>query len=334
MLNIFNLIYLSFALTEILSISVTILYLLTMIEFIHKLFVSNNPIKWYQPFGIGLFGGLAIMVRPGNIIILGLIVIPIYMALSCSNRPFAIRAIGFIISGLITSLLPQVILNFIHFHSLSPLPIVDLGTFHLMAGWKYIKYATAIIPGQTSSIVYLNPYFNSGVDDSLYHQLFPLIICHISHPVHLVISTVLHIFALLDQDLIIPYNKCLHPWYRWITSATSHIISSGGIIGIVYCLIASKTRRNPTNAQRIIVLLLTAYIALYCSVYSQSEVEARFGLPLITVFSCFVVSGYRFLTDREISPAIRGVVLGCFVLYTVTALFVSHFIEINSPLLM
>lgn len=334
MLNVFNLIYLSFALTEILSLSVTILYLLIMIEVCHKLFVSNNPIKWVQLFGIGPFGGLAVMVRPGNMTILGLIAIPIYLALSCSYRPSAIRAVGFIIGGLIIAFWPQVILNLIHFHSLSPLPVIDVGKVELMDGWKYIKYATAIIPGHSPRVAYLNPYFNSGVDDSLCHTSLSLIIYHISHPVHLIICTVLHIFTLLDQDLIVPYNNFLHPWYRWIASSTSHIISSGGIIGIIYCLIASKARSNATNGQRIIVLLLIAYIVSYCSVYSQSQVEARYGLPLITAFSCFVVSGYRFLRDREISPAMRGVVLGCLVLYNVAALFVSRFIEMNCPLLM
>lgn len=333
MLNIFNLVYLPFALTEILSISVILLYLLIMIEVLHKLFVSNNPIKWTQLFGIGLFGGLTVMVRPGNITLLGMIVIPIYLVLSFHYRPFAIRAVGLIIGGLITALLPQVILNFIHFHSLSPLPVEDLGTLQLMEGWQYIKYATAIIPGQASKIYYLNPYFTSSIDDSLHHHLLPVIINHISHPIHFVTSSILHIFALLDQDLIVPYNKCLHPWYRWITSATSHIISSVGIIGIIYCLRGSKVRRNATNAQGIVVLLLIAFIALYCLIYSQSAVETRFALPLITVLSFFVVSGYRFLTDREISPATRGIVLGCLVLYNVAALFVSHFIEMNSPLL-
>jgi len=46
MLNIFNLIYLAFVLTEILSIAMITLYLLAMIELFHKLFVSNKPIKW------------------------------------------------------------------------------------------------------------------------------------------------------------------------------------------------------------------------------------------------------------------------------------------------
>jgi hypothetical protein len=305
----------------------TILYVVATINCLRALHDPNDSVKWFQFVGIGLLGGIIVVVRPGNVTTLGLLAVLISSIFLYTSGKFTIRAALLVLIGLGVSFAPQIFYNFIHFHSLSPLPVLSLTTFQLVEGWKYIKFTAVFEPGVCHMVYYPNPVYGSGVADAVPSHTLPVIINHLKYPLRFIFSTCAHLFGLLDQDVALPYNKTLFPWYKWITSPISQIVSSVGILGMIYCYIVNKAGNGDSGLRREITLFMAAFVAFYCVVYSQSCVEARFGLPLITVFSCYMASGFRFFKDNGISLKARGVVLACLLLYNAAVLFISNSIH-------
>ena len=271
LLNVVALVYVADTLAEALSL---VLMLVAVGCWVH-LYVGGSR-AWLAVAAGGLVLGAAVVVRPANVFALPVWVVAL-AALAWLRGWNARDAVA---TALVTALavtlpmLPQLANNVRHYGTWTPLVAASLGRNQQIWGIAYLKYATALPPIALPSIFYLNPYAEGRPVD----ETRPLA-WYLEHPGAGAATLGLHVFGMLDQDLLFTYARDLDPWYRRPLGIVTH----GGIAlaGLGFVLLASRARRD--RGYRAIFVVLSTFCACHAALHAITAVEMRFGLPLLAV---------------------------------------------------
>lgn len=151
---------------------------------------------------------------------------------------------------------------------------VPLGASQQAWGIECLKYATSMVPTMPPEVCYANPLAKRGPVD----RERPLD-WYAQHPGAGAATVALHLFNLLDQDLVYTYAHDLDPWYRRPVGVLTQAVFALAAAGLV--LLAARARRERASAVALAALVAT--IACHLAVHALTAVEMRFGLPLLVL---------------------------------------------------
>lgn len=250
--------------------------------------------SWWIHLLLGsLTTGFSVMVRPANLFFLAAWIVAVTALFVARRVPLrrALPAAALLIAGLALPMLPQVARNVRHFARATPLSAAPLATSQQAWGIRSQKYATSLVP-IPAAIHYANPLSaGTALDENR-----PLA-WYREHPVAGTLTLGLHVFNLLDQDLLFTYSRDLDPWYRLPVGVLNHALVALALVG--FALIVR--RRKQVGDLGLAALALLAYAVFHLGVHAPVLVEMRFGLPLLLIaapLAVWAVREIRGLPDR------------------------------------
>jgi hypothetical protein len=257
-----------------------------------------------------LLGGLAVIVRPANLVLLPVLVGAwiVRTVLTVRGRDLPWLAWPVLLIMLALPFVPQMAANSRAYGSNSPLITADLYAANTTIGMRTAKYATISITGVPARLYYVNPF--APADDV---ATLPQFLLH--QPVNFVATVVIHAFALVDQDFPFTYITDLTPWYRWPLAVPNYLFVLGGLIGLLLGLRwppPSDPASDPAarSRARFSFGLLTAAVGAMVAIYLPSAVECRFGLPLYPLLAApFMLTTERLATWISGRPLRLGLIL-------------------------
>lgn len=316
--NPFILSSLTFCLTESLSLVLYICVIGIMLE------IFSNPtqtkkLNWSYLL-LGFVIGFAIEVRPVNLYL-------IFVAL-----PFCYFAgyqnVLLFLAGIILAFCPQLYINIKNFSSYTPLVVHNLAGFQSSAGLSMIKYGTSVAPNFAGGIEYLNPFIHkSSTPEGFSLSLF------LYNIKTRLLTSMLHVFAVIDQDLFFTYAKDLTPWYRWPSTILSLLVAGLGATGFmihlskVFITNTAKTALVANASYKKLLLAILLIILANIAIYSQTASEMRFGLVLLALFSLFIpFARDLFLRNKYLFLLIT-------IIYLAMGIWLSHWIQKQAPII-
>ncbi len=321
LLNYYALLYTTAALTESLS--------LTLLVFVSACWLNayrTHEAVWPVAAG-SLAAGFAMMVRPGNMFmvvawIFGLLLIAV------RARPALLRGAvmsAVVLVALLLPMLPQLANNVAFFHKRSPLLVENLGGVQLTRGVMYIKYATGIPPvAPQGEIDYLNPMYEGTQFDAKAPLRW-----YFDYPWRGAATIALHVFNLVDQDLLFTYSRDLSPWYRVPLGLINYGVVGLGVTWLV--MLTRRVRRSRSTSARDAVLMLLALIAANLAMYAWTAVEMRFGLDLLALLFPLALFATRELA--RLQRNVRRVAMGSVAVCIVAAFALSGWVREQAPLI-
>jgi hypothetical protein len=322
-LNPFALAYAPESLTESLS--------LTLFVFAAGCWIAlfARPASSWMPVLAGsLAAGAAVIVRPANLFALAAWVLAV--AAVCVERRAPPRAwlssAVALVAGCALPLVPQYVNNVRNYGEHTPLIVASLGHDQQVWGVKHLKYATVlpVVPtGQHLSasrprVFYQNPFSEGTTLD----EKKPLS-WYVEYPGAGALTLALHVFCMLDQDLLFTYSRDLDPWYRIPVGILNHGLIGLAVVGIG--LLAVRARRE--RALVLVATAVAAYALAHAGLHATTLVEMRFGLPLLLLAGPSAAAAIRALVER---PPWR-VRAGAFaVAWIVCSLSLSHWVRQQS----
>ncbi|KQR85488.1 hypothetical protein ASG35_27275 [Burkholderia sp. Leaf177] len=301
--------YLGLSLTDAPSLTIALLALSAMLVLLSES-EKDTPVRCASmSAGLGFLIGFGIMVRPGNIHwIPALLAVLIFIIVRSRQKSSALFLP--VLAGFILAITPQFILNAIHFHRYTFLPIYDLSALQFDAGVRYLKY-TSYLTGTHPDMPYLNPWY-TGTGSATLRWYF-------QHPLNGVKTIFFHFFGALDFDQLFPYVYNLNPWYRPLLFIYSHTVIYWGVIG--YVLIARRAcSKGFQSHETIAATLITVYAGSWCAVYALTAVENRFAIPVITI----LVPLALFALTHEFEKHNKALGLALFAVYLFSAGYLSY----------
>jgi hypothetical protein len=220
--------------------------------------------------------GFAIAVRPANLFVLPAWIAAIVAAawLHGATRRRLAATLLVAVLALAAPLVPQVVNNVRHHDRFTPLVAEDLGRYQQIWGIAYLKYATALPPIELPSIFYENPFAAGRPVD----EQRPLA-WYAEYPLWGAATLGLHVFGMLDQDLLFTYARDLDPWYRRPLA----IVVQGAVAVAAIALVAFA-RRHPRDRLRTAALaVVITFLLSHIGLHATTAVEMRFGLPLLAL---------------------------------------------------
>ena len=219
---------------------------------------------------LGVALGAGIMIRPSNV---ALVLMAFGACVSGRPWPRWARALVFAFLGAMIVLAPQLALNWTRYHAIQPLMVERLGAQQLSWGLAHVKYATAAVPGRSPGVWYSHPFSWWTIP--------------------------LKSVALVDQDLVFPYNETLHPTYRWPVAILHLPLVGFGILGLAILCAESGSGRP-------VARLAAAGLLFLVALYSGTAVEARFGLPIVAILYLFAPAGLALAVRAMKGPRLRS----------------------------
>lgn len=256
----------------------------------------------------GLLAGYACTVRPANIFLIPVYLVaaaakPLISGTSLVNISRAGLSTVLAFAAILIPLAPQRLHNERFESSQRWLAAVDLQNSTFAVGIMLAKYATALPPNPRPEVIYNNPFYSekSTPRPEFKRQW----LWYFQYPVRGFLTLAIHVFGLLDPDLIFAYNTDLDPWYRVPVGIVSHLI-----VFLAAWEFTAFVRRFSSQVVFTTVLLL--YVLAYLAVYAPSAVEVRFGLPLwLLIFPFAALRVMKLSGDSPLQR--RGLVIGAFV---------------------
>ena len=271
LLNVVALVYSAETLAEGLSLA---LLLVASGCFVHA-YAGGGRVLLAAAAG-GLAIGAAIVVRPANVFAIpvwGLAGVAVAWLRSWSARQCAVVAL--VTLPVVTlALIPQFVNNVQHYGRWTPLVAASLGHNQTIWGVWYMKYGTALAPIPEPSVFYRNPFAEARPVD----EANPLA-WYTEHPAAGAATLGLHVFGMLDQDLLFTYARDLDPWYRRPLGIATHGAVALAILGLG--LLARRSRSD--REQRAIFVVLSTFVLCNVALHALTAVEMRFGLPLLVI---------------------------------------------------
>jgi hypothetical protein len=304
-LNVVALVYVADTLAEGLSL---VLLLVAAGCWVHL--YAGGSRSWLAVAAGSIALGAAVVVRPANVFAL-----PVWaVALATLAWLRGWNARDGVATALVTALavalpmLPQLANNVRHYGTWTPLVAASLGRNQQIWGIAYLKYATALPPIALPSIFYLNPYAEGRPVD----ETRPLA-WYVEHPATGAATLGLHVFGMLDQDLLFTYARDLDPWYRRPLGIATH--GAIALAGLGLALLARRARRD--RGYRAIVVVVSTFCACHVALHATTAVEMRFGLPLLVIAGPL---GVWFVRETWPGSAIaRRAAIGAFVAVWIAA---------------
>jgi hypothetical protein len=271
LLNVVALVYVADTLAECLSL---VLLLIAAGCWTH-LYAGGSRI-WLGVAAGSLALGAAVVVRPANVFALPVWVVA--LAALAWLRGWSLRhGIGVALLTVLASalpMLPQLANNVRHYDKWTPLVAASLGRNQQIWGIAYLKYATALPPIPLPSVFYMNPYAEGRPVD----EARPLA-WYVQYPGAGAVTLGLHVFGMLDQDLLFTYARDLDPWYRRPLGILTH--GAIALAGLAFVLLATRARQD--RGYRVPFVVLSTFCVFYAGLHATTAVEMRFGLPLLVV---------------------------------------------------
>jgi len=326
-LNVFALLYLGYALTETFSIVFIFAFAMALIRA-----CEPGHSKSLSAFLAGVAFGCAVMVRPSNLFLVAPLPILLLSDWIASGARLGQRLtaslerlLGFA-AGFCLLALPQFHNNLRYYQS--PTPVVT--SYEKQAKFdrdlveKSIKYATAISAKSNKAVpaIYQDPFRSARASEQR--------LTRVSARAAKRVTT---LFALIDQDRPIPYNREMTPWYRLPASLLSLAMFFVGLVGVLGewggALLIPGTPlqrlRQLFTRERLPALVLGS-TGLACLVaFSEFHTEARYGLPGLVLLSCFIPQA-RALWQSS-GTRRRVLLASAFGAWMALGIFLSYWIE-------
>jgi hypothetical protein len=316
-LNVFALSYTPESLTE--SVSLSLLLVATACW----LALLAGPTTWRPVLAGSIAVGAAVMVRPANLF--ALLTWTPAVAAVCFARPPKVRAVATIVVallvGILLPMLPQYINNVRNYGQHTVLIASPIGYYQQIWGIPFLKYATALPPVPNPSIYYENPFASAGPVDGERPLAW-----YAQNPLGGALTLSLHIFNMLDQDLLFTYSRDLDPWYRIPLGIFNHALVAAALVGIA--LLVARARRDRRCA--LAAGATIAYVVSHIALHATSAVEMRFGLPLLLLAGPAALAAIRELARARVSR-LGAVASIAIVGYTTAALVVSDWVRQQAP---
>ena len=290
------------------------------------LFARRGP-PWRSVLAGSLAMGLAVMVRPANLFALAAWVLAV-AAVCLVRRPRArewIPVAGVLAAGCALPMVPQYVNNVRYFGRHTPLIVVSLGQNQQYWGIKSLKYATMVFSTtykEHPRVFYGNPFAKG----TTYDRERPMA-WYLENPGRGALTLGLHVFNMLDQDVLFTYSRDLDPWYRVPLGLLNHATIALALIGGGMLALRARRERHYLPAAIALWGLVLAHVGLHAT----TLVEMRFGLPLLLVAGPTAAGAVRELASRQSWRPF--IVAGAFVaVWTTGSLMLSHWVRQQAPL--
>jgi hypothetical protein len=261
----------------------------------------------------------AVMVRPATLFALVAWWVALFLVL-WERRPGLARnglVIAVAVLGTVLPAIPEVVNNVRDYRTPTPFASAQLGHLQQIWGIQYMKYGTAVPPVPLPSVFYDNPFAAAGPVDPE-HPLH----WYVEHPGAGARTLALHVFNMLDQDLLFTYANDLDPWYRRPVGVLDHGMIALALIGAGMLAVRWRTVLVPAAA---LLLLVLAHLGLHAT----TAVEMRFGLPLLVIAGALAAWAVRKLvTSRR--PIAWWLSLAFVAVYVTGALTLSDWVRGHS----
>ena len=317
--NPFTLIYLAYSLTDSLSTTLTLALVVTL-----TVAFQPRALTIKHAGFAGLLLGAAVMTRPANIYLMGLAVPALFLYLFQGIRlGRASRTLLTCIAALSCAAvvcIPESMNRYRNFGKISPL-IIESGVGQFAAARTYMKFVTFVHPTYPAPVFYRNPFFQSLPNSKA---------STLSDIRARILSTLVKMFGLVDQDFMRPYNFSLTSPDRWIGTVLSLSLFFIGAIGLsTQSWTAWKalwgSRFLSLGGDHAFALCSLAAAGSCFALYSQTMVESRFGLPILAIVAMFVPFAFDWWHNLK-APA-KGVAIGSFLLFVGAGCYLSHWIQ-------
>ncbi len=251
---------------------------------------TGTPVRWSLALS-ALLAATATIIRPANLIIL--LALPVaWGARAWLLRDVPIRALVLAVAVVGLPFIPQMVANSRASGIPNPILTNDLYGRVTTNTMTRLKYGTLAIEGTPPRLRYFNP-FVGDITQSSADTLRET-------PAIYVLTLVLHLFTVLDQDYLFTYITELHPPYRLPLAFFHQTFLLVAVWGFLVGLRAAATRRTRC-ALGALVLLMAAYLA----VYLPTLPENRFGIPVFLMATPGFVIGVYDVAARLRPPRPR-----------------------------
>ena len=286
----FALLYPRYYLTETLSLSMGTALLAGAIA----AWAGRLP-GWLHAVG-GLVCGAMVMVRPANLFMVPVWLLVVGLALR-RRQWVAVLGLFFIL----IPWWPQYRNNQLYHGEATPFVATKLVPLQQRMGVLFLKYATSIVPGADARIKYENPFLvdvEAATADPLGW--------YFRHPIAGLKTWVVHVFALFDQDLPLPYVEDPAPWYSpFVAGANWAVVGLGfWTMGFVW-----RRRSELTAGEKGAVILTGTLILGHIGLHSLMLVGGRYGVALLIPLYGFAAVGLVGLRGRKEGLAVGAVLL-------------------------
>jgi hypothetical protein len=280
LLNPFVLNYIPLRLTE--GLNATILVSLTVIVCA----LSLNKMRLLQLYALILIGsliaGFAMAVRPANFVVvaawLGFLIFYTY---DTGGRPSILSMVAII--GLAIPILPQSLINALHYGTLKPLPVIDLGSIHLKLGFLALKYETNLSGIGPLQLFYQNVFTEQINKSDFGWQTY------FWYPQYGIATLLAHVFNSLNHSYFFTYVYDIRPSYYSLVIALNHLMLFAAA-GSVALFLRRRLKGSLQTEDGIAVFL--SLIALFTlGLNSISLPETRFGLAVFVMGGPLAVWG-------------------------------------------
>ena len=271
LLNVVALVYFAETLAEGLSL---VLLLVATGCWVHVFAAGNRALLAVAAGGLAV--GAAIVVRPANVFVIPVCAVAGFAVAVLRGWSARQRAVATLVAVPVVALalIPQFVNNVQHYGRWTPLLAASLAHNQQIWGIEYMKYATALAPIPEPSVFYRNPFAEGRPVD----ETRPLA-WYVDYPGPGAATLGLHVFGMLDQDLLFTYARDLDPWYRRPLGVATHGAIALAMLGMG--LLARRSRHD--REQRAAFVVLSTFILCNVALHALTAVEMRFGLPLLVV---------------------------------------------------
>ncbi len=335
-LNPFLIIYTPYLLSDLLAAVLALLAIIWSVTpvrraespsvgFREKLVRMRDHMGW-TAFLSFFAASLGTMVRPANVSVIVAVAV-IWVVRCFVFRNVTLYTIVAMFMGLCIPFVPQVVNNYRAYNQLQLLNVQSQSLDQLTWGMSYLKYGTLAIPGKPPSLYYFNPFYQPEITSPLEFAT--------NQPIGYALTLSIHLFAMLDHDLVFPYVTDLDPWYKWPLAILNYGYLFVAAHGVIQWIRRTVKRKRIDQVNLIFLGMLlgaTSYLFLYIFV----AVESRFSLPVYLWMTPFFIYGAGKINEailqRREGSIVRLIFAGW--LFLCASTFLSNWIQLQAPVLL
>jgi hypothetical protein len=285
----------------------------------------------------GCVSGYAVISRPSALVLLpvwliGMIALVFILRKSAVGKQVLLCMVAANLLGNALPILPQLYINNRTHHEMSLVHSdqKQLWDRKLFRGVQFLK-CVGLITTFTEPVGYQDAYYDNPLltdaMKSMPPENFKAGEWYADNFARGIGTVLLHLFCLVDQDLLFGHTATLHPWWRSPLSVINHAMLAFAAIGLT----AWWRRSAFLSPAWIGSVLTTLYLLANMALYSVVMAEMRYGLPIILAAAPLAFAGadaFRNYPERKHRLAAIYIVL-----YVIAALALSDWIQLHAPLI-